>query len=322
MIRAREQVLRRLHEESADNAAEDTLVDLLDRRDFLRRSGLGALAVLGARGASAAPDRARGRRRDADRISFVTANLVARVSGYHYKLANWMDQHRKTVAATDEAAWREICTEIAAKGFHAVEVWEAHAAPESLDEDKARRWRRILDENGLEPIGYAGGLRRETLQVCRWLGIPFINGSVRDHTPDAATALCREFGIGFNIENHPEKSAPEILAKIGGGNEHLGVCIDMGWLGTQGAAAPDVIRACGRHVRHTHVKDVKAAGAHETVALGEGIVEVPACLRALRELDYAGYYSWEDEAEDRNPFDSAVRNREWLERQLAAARSS
>ncbi len=299
----------------------DHIGSSLSRRGFFRRSGLGTLAVLASPGArlAAAPGEARSGKEASLKIAFNTANLVARVSGYRFKLGNWMDQHKRTIAATDEAAWRAICKEIAAAGFTAVEVWEAHAAPESLDEAKARRWRRILDEAGLEPIAYAGGLRRETLQVCRWMGIPHVDGGLRDLTPEAATALCREFGIRFNIENHPEKSAPEILAKIGGGNERLGVCIDTGWLGTQGASAPEVIRTCGALVRHTHVKDVKAAGGHETCALGDGVVDVPACLRALNELKYAGWYSWEDEPEDRNPLDSAVRNRTWLERQLGAS---
>ena len=34
-------------------------------------------------------------------------------------------------------------------------------------------------------------------------------------------------------------------------------------------------------------------------------------------MKYAGWYSWEDEPENRNPFDSAVRNREWIEKRLA-----
>jgi hypothetical protein len=44
---------------------------------------------------------------------------------------------------------------------------------------------------------------------------------------------------------------------------------------------------------------------------------VAGCIAALREAKYAGCYSWEDEPEDRNPFDSAVRNREWIEKRLA-----
>jgi L-ribulose-5-phosphate 3-epimerase len=283
----------------------------LTRRAFLAATGAGAAAALAPRDlrASAATP--------AKNAAFNTANLVARVSRYRYELSHWMDQHNKTVAATDEAAWRAICKEISAAGFKAVEVWEAHAAPESLDETKARLWRRILDEQGLTPVAYAGGLRRETLRICQWLGIPHVDGGLRDSRPEQATALCREYGIRFNIENHPEKSAAEILAKIGGGNDWLGVCIDMGWLGTQGVSGPAVIKACAPFVRHTHVKDVKAAGKHETCLLGEGTADVAGCLAALRDVKYAGWYSWEDEPEDRNPFDSAVRNREWIEKRLA-----
>ncbi|HUL79074.1 MAG TPA: sugar phosphate isomerase/epimerase family protein [Vicinamibacteria bacterium] len=283
----------------------------LTRRAFLAATGAGAAALSAPRSllaAGATP---------ASRVSFNTANLVGRVSGYRYQLSQWMDQHNKTIAATDEAAWRAICKEIAAAGFKAVDVWEAHAAPESLDEAKARTWKRVLDESGLTPVSYAGGLRQETLRICQWLGIPHIDGGLHDNTPERATALCREHGIRFNVENHPEKSADEILAKVGGGNEWLGVCIDMGWLGTQGVSGPAVIKACGSLVRHTHVKDVKAARKHETCLLGEGSADVAGCLAALRELKYAGWYSWEDEPENRNPFDSAARNREWIEKRVS-----
>lgn len=283
----------------------------LTRRAFLAASSAGAAALAAPRGLAAAPP-------DPSRhAAFVTANLVGRVSGYRYQLTRWMEQHEKTIAMTDEAAWRAICREIAAAGFKAVEVWEAHAAPEALDEARARLWRRILDDNGLTPIAYAGGLRPETLRMCQWLGIPHVDGGLRDNSPEKATALCREHGVRFNIENHPERNATEILAKIDGGNEWLGVCIDTGWLATQGAPGPATIEACAPLVRHAHVKDVKAAGSHETCLLGEGRADVAGCMAALRRIGYAGWCSWEDEPEDRNPMDSAARNREWIERRLA-----
>jgi L-ribulose-5-phosphate 3-epimerase len=293
----------------------------LGRRGFVRLSALGALGALGARGASLAAAGSaseKERERRPSRVAFNTANLVARVSGYHYELAHWMDQHRKTVAATDEAAWRSICREIADAGFTAVEIWEAHASPESLTEARAAEWKRALKETGLEPVAYAGRLRRETLEVCRWLGIPHVDGGIGELKPDEATALCREFGIRFNVENHPEKTAAEILAKVDGGNEWLGVCIDTGWLGTQGAPGPETIRACGSFVRHTHIKDVRAVGAHETCLLGEGIADPAGCIATLRAIGYTGWYSWEDEPEDRNPMESAVRNRRWIEERLRA----
>jgi sugar phosphate isomerase/epimerase len=227
-----------------------------------------------------------------------------------------MEQHAKTVAATDAVAWRSICGEIAASGFKAVEVWEAHASPETLNRARAMEWKTILLEAGLKPVAYAGSLSPETARICQWLEIPHIDGGLGELNPEEATALCRETGIRCNIENHPEKSTEEILAKIAGGNDWLGVCIDTGWLGTQGVSGPEVIRSCGPFVRHTHVKDVKKSGGHETCLLGDGVAEVEECLRALRDIGYSGAYSWEDEPEDRNPFDSAARNREWIEQRV------
>ena len=281
----------------------------INRRQFLHATALSAAGLCLAQTGCASSSR---RTAAEKRVAFNTANLVARATNYRFELKHWGEQHQKTVAMTDEAAWLAICREIAEAGFPAVEIWEAHAAPESITRDKAVRWKQILDDHGLRAIGYAGGLRRETLQICQWLGIPHIDGGLRGQTPEEATVLCREYGVRFNIENHPEKTAAEALAKVGGGNDWLGLCVDTGWFGSQAANVPDQIRAAGKFVRHTHIKDVKAAGAHDTCLLGDGVVNVAGCLHALREIGYTGWYSWEDEPEDRNPFDSAVRNRKWL----------
>jgi len=63
---------------------------------------------------------------------------------------------------------------------------------------------------------------------------------------------------------------------------------------------------------------VKAAGGHESCLLGEGVADPAACIEALKEIGYAGVYSWEDEPEDRNPMESAVRNRRWIEERVRA----
>ncbi len=295
---------------------EDGRIEYITRRDFIYRTSMSPLALLAAQSGTASPREPAVA--DSSRIAFNTANLVARVTNYRYELENWMEQHKKTIAATDAAAWRSICRKIAGAGFKAVEVWEAHASPEGLDQAKAMEWKQILGQSGLKPVAYAGSLRRETVQICRWLGIPHIDGGLGSLTPEQATALCEESGMSFNVENHPEKSPEEILEKIGGGNRWLGVCIDTGWLGTQGVSAPEVIKACGALVRHVHVKDVKQTGKHETCPLGEGVVNVAECLKTLREIKYGGWYSWEDEPEDRNPFDSAKRNLRWIQKHLKA----
>ncbi|HPC17122.1 MAG TPA: sugar phosphate isomerase/epimerase family protein [Candidatus Hydrogenedentes bacterium] len=283
------------------------------RRRFLVTSlSAGAALTMGALGGVPMKSNAE----EEKKISFVTANLVARVSGYRFELANWGEQHKKTVAATDEAAWRSICREISAHGFRAIEIWEAHASPEVMDRNRGAAWKAIMDDCGLKAIGYGGTLSRKTLEVCQGLGIPQINGWIGENTPEQATALCKETGVRFNLENHPQKTARELLDIVGGGNDWLGICIDTGWLGTQGVSGPEIIRECGQLVRNTHIKDVKAAGGHQTCLLGEGVARVADCIAELKKIGYTGWYSWEDEPEDRNPFDSAVRNRNWIEKQL------
>jgi sugar phosphate isomerase/epimerase len=286
----------------------------MNRRHFIKASSLAALDLTCSSCRTASTAAGKPAR---DRIAFNTANLVGRVSGYRYELRNWGDQHQKTIAATDERAWKSICADISAAGYRAVEIWEAHAAPESLTAAKAAVWRQILRDHGLEPVAYAGGLRLETARICQWLGIPHIDGGLRGLKPEAATSLCQETGIAFNLENHPEKTVEEILRPIGGGNQWLGVCVDTGWLGTQGTPAPDVIQTLNALVRHVHVKDVRSAGAHETCRLGDGVVNIPGALAALRDIGYSGWYSWEDEPEDRNPLDLARWTLKYLKTQLA-----
>jgi sugar phosphate isomerase/epimerase len=280
----------------------------INRRQFLGHAACATLASL-AGGCTTA---SRTRSQAEARIAFNTANLVARVSGYRYRLESWGDQHRKTVAATDEAAWTGICREISGAGFRAIEIWEAHASPETMTFKRASTWKTIMSDHGLRPVAYAGRLSRKTADICQWLNIPHIDGNIGGLRPDQAREVCHSTGVRFNTENHPEKTFEQIVAPIGGGNEWLGVCIDTGWLGTQGADVPDIILQCRSLVRHCHVKDVLAVGSHQTCPLGTGVANVEAALRAFHEIGYTGWYSWEDEPEDRNPFDSAVRNREWL----------
>jgi sugar phosphate isomerase/epimerase len=250
------------------------------------------------------------------RIAFNTANLVGRATGYRCQLAKWGEHHLKTVAATDEREWDALCKEISEAGYRAIEVWAAHADATVMTKERAKTWKKIMADHGLKPIGYAGGIRPETARICNWLDIPSINGGIGNVTPAEATEICKAAGIRFNHENHPEKGAAEILAKIDGGNEHVGVCIDTGWLGTQGVDAKGAVEACLPVLRHLHAKDVSAKGGHQTTLLGEGCVDLEGAIGVLKRAGWSGWHSWEDEPEERNPMLSAAANREWIEKQL------
>lgn len=258
------------------------------------------------------------------RIAFNTANLVARETNWKFKLGEWGKQDTLTRERTDEAAWAEICGRIAAAGYKAVEIWAAHVDPARMTPARTAAFLRILREHGLQPIGLAGTLTAETAAVCKALGIPACNGGLWGTSLDAASGEVARTGIAFNYENHPEKSVAEIREKIGGGapgSAGIGVALDTGWLGTQGVDAPKAVRELGPLIKHVHLKDVKHAGGHETCPLGEGVVDIPGVIRTLREIGYAGWYSWEDEPEDRNPFDIAADMRRYIEKHLAESRA-
>lgn len=248
------------------------------------------------------------------RVAFNTANLVARFSGYRFN--RWNDEVKKTVASMNEKVWAEMCAEIAAAGFHAIEIWAAHVDPSAMTDARAAVFRRILDEHGLQPIGLGGALTEENARVCHQLGLPACNG--RGKLPwDQVRELVQSTGIVYNWENHPEKSVEQLLSAIAGGGPGVGLTVDTGWLATQGLEAPATIRALPRElVRHVHIKDVRRTGAHETCPLGEGIVDLAGTFAALREIGYTGWYSWEDEPEERNPLEIARAMREKIESYL------
>jgi sugar phosphate isomerase/epimerase len=247
-------------------------------------------------------------------IAFITANMVGRFSGYRFQLKNWMEQDRLTRQKTDEKEWASICAEISAAGYTAVEIWAAHL--DGLTQARAKIYRRVLDDNNLRPIGLAGTLTDENARACKLLGIPVCNGGYWGSDPVAVKHLTESTGVKFNYENHPEKTAEEIIAQVDNGGPNIGIALDTGYLGTHGIDAPEAVRKMGKRIRHVHLKDVGAVGGHETVPLGTGIVNIIGLIAALKEIGYTGWYSWEDEPENRNPMEIASEMRCWIEEHL------
>jgi sugar phosphate isomerase/epimerase len=122
--------------------------------------------------------------------------------------------------------------------------------------------------------------------------------------------------VRIGIENHPERSADEVLAKIGDNSDVLGACVDTGWWLTQGYDPAEAVRRLEGHLFHVHLKDIRAAGKHDTCALGDGLLDVAAMIGALREVGYTGYLSIEHEPDDHDPTSEVVRSRELVERLL------
>jgi sugar phosphate isomerase/epimerase len=252
-------------------------------------------------------------------IAFNMANLVAHYSDYRFKLSQWSAQHAMAVQRTGIQEWQEICEKIRACGYDAVEVWVALVEKCADDPDRAKAFRQTLISSNLTPVALAGTLNDKNARICQLLGIPCACGGYGDSSRETVVRLMRQTGILFNFENHPEKSVDAIRQQIQNGSDGLAVAVDTGWLLTQGIEAPAAIRSLGRLIRHVHLKDVAQAGGHETVKLGTGAVDIPGVVKELKAIGYQGVLSWEDEPEDRNPWEIAAEMRDYIHQQWGQA---
>lgn len=246
-------------------------------------------------------------------ISFITANFVGREVGYQMRGWGHGDRAVNDYFQPEESYHDRLAAlldEIVALGFGAVELWQAHLNQSWATDGQIATARALLDDYGLQVTGYAGwgGASRpafeRTCQIAAAIGAPLITGSTSLLEDDRAAAVdvLQQFGVKLALENHPEKTPAEMLAKVGdGGDGVIGVCVDTGWWGTQGYDAATALRELRDHLFHVHLKDATAGPEHVTVPYGEGVVPLRACVAALRDIGYTGAISVEHEPEHDDP---------------------
>jgi sugar phosphate isomerase/epimerase len=243
-------------------------------------------------------------------ISFITANYVARETGY--AMHGWGHGDRTTndaFAPVETYAERidALFADIAALGFDAVDVWGAHLSPDWATDVHVEAALAALRRHGLCVSTYAawigsGNVERACELACA-LGTSII-GAGFSGEPEALAPTLERYGVRLAVENHPERSPSEVLAKLERGGPMFGATVDTGWWGTHGYDAARAIEELGEHLWHVHLKDVVSLGEpHETCRWGEGIVPVERCVRALQRLGYAGAIAVEHEPETFDPTD-------------------
>ena len=271
-------------------------------------------------------------------FSFITANFVARQIGYRME-QGWMQGDDATNAwfsplATYEERFNEMLQEVRDLGFTAVDLWCAHLHWRWATLEHVAIAQRLLARHGLAVRSYpawVGGSLADLHAACRLcaeLSIPLIAGQCELLVTQraAAVAILREHGVAYAWENHPEKNAAEVLAKIGAGDEDvIGVALDTGWCGTQNWDVLAAWRDLGPRVRAVHVKDVKAPRAaatglpfidmgHETCRLGDGKLPLREFVVALKAAGFRGPIGVEHEPELFDPREETRASREILER--------
>lgn len=248
-------------------------------------------------------------------ISFITANFVAREIGYNMT-GGWGQGDTATNTyfrpiETFERRFDDMLGEVRAMGFEAIDLWLAHLNYSWATAEHIAIANDLLGRYGMPVTSLAGGFgstRKEFEATCKLavaMNTTILGGSTSLLMSDRPTvvALLKQYGLRLAVENHPaEKTAADLLAKIGdGGDGTIGAAVDTGWFGTQGYDAARALEEIGDFVMHVHLKDVRAAGAHDTCRFGEGVVPIEACVRTLKGMGYRGGYGIEHEPDHFDP---------------------
>lgn len=256
-----------------------------------------------------------------NQLSFMGANFVARQNSYTQP-GGWtwgefdaqcndffrpLDTYRERIGA--------LLDEVVGAGFSAMDLWTAHlhplwATPEHvaiLHEERKVRHLTLTSLAG----GFGQSLPefRATCRLASMLQIRILGGGtplLATHRADMVESL-REFGLIFALENHPEKTPAEVLQKLADGDaDVMQVAVDTGWFATQGFDPPRALEELVARTALVHLKDVRAAGAHDTCGFGQGVAEIERCLEVLRAHGYEGPISIEHEPFDADPVPDCV----------------
>jgi sugar phosphate isomerase/epimerase len=73
----------------------------------------------------------------------------------------------------------------------------------------------------------------------------------------------------------------------------LGLNFDVGHMYCVGEDPAQAIRRLARHIRHVHLEDIAASRVHHHLIPGDGAIDFPATIEALRGIDYRGWITIE-----------------------------
>ncbi|MBS4179005.1 sugar phosphate isomerase/epimerase family protein [Lederbergia citrea] len=254
--------------------------------------------------------------------AMMTANYVAEELDYSIsqgwtKGGDWGNCHTVTVEAYQGKSFKEkferLIDRTKQMGFDNIELWSAHLDPSVANLNMIDEARAILEKHAVNIISYYAvgfdrtdytedDIRRNFI-IAKELGVPMITQTIINQNAPIIRSLAEEYEMKIGWENHPEKSANEIISHIKPYYPQISSTLDTGWLGTYHCNASQVIRELKDHLLHIHLKDVKAVGEHDSCTLGDGIVDIKGVLETLKEINYQGNITVEHEPHNYDPTD-------------------
>lgn len=200
-------------------------------------------------------------------------------------------------------------------GLHYIEFYNGHVSPKSTPE-QVKAVVKLCGDYGITPVAFGveaftkdHDRNRRLFDFGKQLGVKSLSA---DPTPDSFESLDKlvdEYKIAIAIHPHgPQhrwKSAEIILAAVKDHHPLVGTCLDTGHLlkvvqlGKPLNCAQQV-RVMGARNFGLHLKDHDVKKGHDVI-YGEGPLDVPAVLKALRDVDFKGSISIEYEHHENEP---------------------
>jgi sugar phosphate isomerase/epimerase len=289
----------------------------MDRREFLRNSGLAAgAAAAGLWG---------GRFPGAQQVEISTP--CAEKLGW--RMAVQLYSYRRY-------PFYEAMERIAALGVRHVEICFFlgldKARPklktnEDLGPDVRKELKDKLSEKGMSlssfyaDLGANADKAKRIFEFCREMGAGMIVAEPPASALEMIDRLCEEYGINVGVHNHPEKKGyrfwqPEgVLEAIKDRSKRIGACCDTGHWVRSGLDPVECLRKMEGRIVGFHLKDaaeMDKRNAKDTI-LGQGKANYREVLKELKRQGYKGLTTIEYEEDTPALQDDMVKNVAFVE---------
>ncbi len=135
--------------------------------------------------------------------------------------------------------------------------------------------------------------------------------------------FAKQYDVRVAIHNHgPEDkewpSPLDVLRAVGGMDQRMGCCVDVGHTMRAGVDVVEAIRQAGPRLFDLHMKDLADRNSKESqVAVGEGVMPVRGIFAELVRMRYAGFVDLEYEIRPEDPVPGMVESFAYMRGVLA-----
>jgi sugar phosphate isomerase/epimerase len=261
----------------------------ISRRDFIRSAALGAAVPLASRRMFSSTDSASGAAAREPLFSLGLASYTLR----EFNLDQTIEMTRRV-------------------GLEKIVLKSMHLPLESPEEAILAASAKVrasgLDLYGCGVVYMANQAEvDQAFKYAKTAGMRLIIGVPNHELLEYVNRKVADSGIGLAIHNHgPEDklypTPASVYEKIGGLDQRVGLCIDVGHTVRSGVDPAEAARRFADRLLDVHIKDVTAATREgTTVEMGRGVIDIPGFIRTLIDLKYGGVLAFEYEKDGKDP---------------------